>query len=705
MVTCILAVLLVPGALHGLFSTGFFMPHRHCYLDNPRMLWLQGLSDLVIGLSYMAIAAGLAYLVRKARKDIPFEWMFLAFGLFIFSCGWTHFMEVWTLWHPTYWLSGTIKAVTAAASLATAIGFFPLLPHIFGLIETAKASEQRRRDLTTAHAELQRAYERLQAEEARARLAAIVESSEDAIIGVDLEGRITTWNAAARQVLGYEPAEIIGQPITTIIPPESRAEEAGLLERIHNGESVRHYETVRTARDGRPVAVSLTLSPVRDHQGQIIGASKILRDITGRKQREEALRQSEQRFRQLADAMPQIVWAARPDGYLDYYNRRWYELTGARETETGDQSWLPILHPEDRQRCLDTWYKSVRTGQHYQIEYRFKFPASDSYRWHLGRAVPVRNEHGEIVRWFGTSTDIDDLKRTQAALAQARDLLEQTVAERTAQLVEANANLRTFSHTAAHDLRSPLRAINNFSAIVLQEYGSQLGSDGQSLLQRVVDSARQMDQLLTDLLEYSKITQAELRLEPVSLERALREALELLEADIHGKQAAVAVVHPLPEVIGHRATTVTVLNNLLSNAMKFVAPGAQPQIRIWAEPQPGPTASENRAVSEPAPVTSSKDKLRGSAGWIRLCIADNGIGIAREHLAKIFEPFERLHGKQVYPGTGLGLAIVRKAVERMGGRVGVESEPGRGSRFWIELPELDKERVSPGTVVSGAGER
>jgi signal transduction histidine kinase len=150
-----LALLFMPGLVSVLFSPGFFMPHRHCYLDNPRMIWLQGLSDFAIGASYMAISGALAYLVWKARKDIPFEWMFLAFGLFIFSCGWTHFMEVWTLWHPTYWLSGAIKAVTAMASLATGFGIFWLLPHIFGLIQTAKLSEQRRRELEKAHRQLE----------------------------------------------------------------------------------------------------------------------------------------------------------------------------------------------------------------------------------------------------------------------------------------------------------------------------------------------------------------------------------------------------------------------------------------------------------------------------------------------------------------------------------------------------------------------
>jgi light-regulated signal transduction histidine kinase (bacteriophytochrome) len=256
-------------------------------------------------------------------------------------------------------------------------------------------------------------------------------------------------------------------------------------------------------------------------------------------------------------------------------------------------------------------------------------------------------------------------QRVDSRTAELRQLnleLEGRVQERTIQLRQANDNLQNFAHSAAHDLRSPLRAIANFSAMVLEDHGAQLGADGQSLLQRVTQAASQMRQLLDDLLEYSKLSQAELRLEAVRLHEAVREALGLVEADIRARKALITVPDSLPEIIGHPPTVALLISNYISNALKFIPPGVQPQVRIWAEPRP------------PALV-------------IRLWVEDNGIGIEPQGIGRLFGVFQRLHSKTEYPGTGLGLAIVRKGAERMGGAVGVESTPGQGSRFWLELPQ------------------
>lgn len=293
-------------------------------------------------------------------------------------------------------------------------------------------------------------------------------------------------------------------------------------------------------------------------------------------------------------------------------------------------------------------------------------------------------------------------QRVDARTAELRQLtqqLEARVQERTAQLRQANENLQTFAHSAAHDLRSPLRTIASFTTMALEDHGPKMGAEGQFLLQRVVQSAGQMSRLLDDLLEYSKISQAELKLERVSLQEAVRTALGLLAADINTHQARITVAEGLPDVVGHPATVVLLINNYITNALKFIAPGVQPQVRIWSEivrvsqPAAGnaPQSADGCGAlgSETAPASSTHSSGAASVPdtHVRLWVEDNGIGIDPEGLRKLFGVFQRLHGKSAFPGTGLGLAIVRKSAERLGGCVGVESTPGKGSRFWFQLPQ------------------
>jgi PAS domain S-box-containing protein len=254
--------------------------------------------------------------------------------------------------------------------------------------------------------------ERRRTEEALARLAAIVESSDDVIISKTLDGVIQSWNAGAQRIFGYTAAEAIGRHVTLIIPPELHDEEPAILARLRRGERVDHFETVRVTKDGRRLDISLTISPVRDADGHIIGASKVARDITDRKRADAKLREQEQRFRQLADAMPQIVWTAGPDGSIDYMNRRWTEFTGLTDT-VGNDAWGPFLHPADAPLAGERWAASVATGAPFEMEIRLLDRRQQTYRWYLIRTVAAHDDKGKVVRWFGTGTDIHDQKRAE----------------------------------------------------------------------------------------------------------------------------------------------------------------------------------------------------------------------------------------------------------------------------------------------------
>ncbi len=295
--------------LWGNLTASGYMPHGHCYFWIPELVALHLASDALIGLAYVSISATLAYLVYRARRDIPFHWVFLAFGLFIVACGMTHWMEVWTIWHATYWLSGYVKLITAVASVATAVVLPPLVPKTLEMVRAAKLSEERKARLVRANKELEELREResRQAEERIAQLAAIVESSEDAIIGETLEGVITSWNRGAEKLYGYTLAEAAGRHLSLIAPPELREEVTGFLDKVGRGEAVETFETVRRRKDGALIDVSVTVSPVRDASGRTVGASTIARDITARKRAEaEVRRLNEELERRVADRTAQL---------------------------------------------------------------------------------------------------------------------------------------------------------------------------------------------------------------------------------------------------------------------------------------------------------------------------------------------------------------------------------------------------------------
>ena len=242
---------------------------------------------------------------------------------------------------------------------------------------------------------------------------------------------------------------------------------------------------------------------------------------------------------------------------------------------------------------------------------------------------------------------VDLFRKTEKVKRQAEHLQQQ------------NEALEAFTYSVTHDLRAPLRAMQTFSQILLEEFAGQLDPVGREYAGHIATAAQRMDTLIRDLLAYSRLSRADLQPQRLDLATVVAEALAQVETDVRGRQARVTVAEPMPAVVGHGATATQVVANLLSNATKFIAPGVQPEVRVWAEP---------------------------SGERVRLWVADNGIGIAPEDCERVFRPFERLHGVDEYPGTGIGLAIVRQGMERMGGCVGVESRLGQGSRFWIELP-------------------
>lgn len=260
------------------------------------------------------------------------------------------------------------------------------------------------------------AIQRGQAEDEAARLAAIVRSSEDAIISQDRSGAIATWNQGAERLYGYTAEETIGRPIMSLIPSELHEEEQEIWTGVLNDACIDPYETVRRRKDGRMIDVSITISPLHDLHGRIVGVSNIARDITERKRMEAALRESETRLRTLADNMSQFAWMADKKGWIFWYNQRWFDYTGTTLDEMQGWGWKKVHHDDHLPHVIQTWQRSLETGEPWQDIFPLR-GQDRQFRWFLSRAVPIRDDEGHIFRWFGTNTDITDLREAEQAQA------------------------------------------------------------------------------------------------------------------------------------------------------------------------------------------------------------------------------------------------------------------------------------------------
>jgi PAS domain S-box-containing protein len=335
---------------------------------------------------------------------------------------------------------------------------------------------------------------------------------------------------------------------------------------------------------------------------------------------------------------------------------------------------LNRVHPEDRQWLGGAIEKSfARRERDHSFHYRALRP-DGSIAWLIVRGRVEYSEDGKPLRVVGVVVDVTALKQSEQALAAARNQLaehaanlERAVAERTAELTETIQELEAFSYSLSHDMRAPLRAMKGFSEIIEAEYGSQLGPEALSYLSRIGAAASRLDQLIRDVLSYSRLVREEIHLQPIDVENLARQLINE-NPNLQPPRAEIEFASPLHVVLGHEAYLMQVLSNLVDNAVKFIAPDQQPRVRIW---------------------TQSADTT------VLLLVRDNGIGIPKEAQKRMFGMFQRMHSDQEYEGTGIGLAIVRKAVERMGGRVGLESEPGKGSTFWVELHKPDSVHNGP----------
>jgi PAS domain S-box-containing protein len=456
----------------------------------------------------------------------------------------------------------------------------------------------------------------------------------------------------------------IGRPVREVVPEVAGQGFFEIMDRVYRtgepyvGQGVRMMLRRHPGRELEPTWLDFVYQPLRGPDGAVTGILVHGIDVTHRHQIENALRESEAQFRQLADAMPQIVFAADADGRVVYFNRQWYDYTGLPAGETGEETWRKVLTPEGLQRVAEAWPEALRTGEPYEIEYPLR-RHDGQYRWHLGRALPIRDDHGRIVRWFGTNTDIHDRKQIEDALGHALEAEQQARGQ--AEL--ASRMKDEFLATLSHELRTPLNAIIGWAHMMRRE-----GATPRDLVRgaEVIDrNARAQSAIIEDLLDMSAIISGKARLavEKVDAAAMLASAVDTamptadaknirLTASLGG--AAGLELHADPNRLQQ------VMWNLLSNAFKFT-------------PQEGRVHVEARRVDS----------------CLEISVADSGRGIQPEFLPFVFDRFRQADASTTRKagGLGLGLSIVRQLVELHGGAVSVTSPgPKKGATFVVSLP-------------------
>lgn len=684
--------------------------------------------------------------------------------------------------------------------------------------------------------------------------ASLLSVSGDAVLMLDPERNISSWNPAAASMFGYPPEEVLGKPILILVPSGYLEDHRTLFLEASQGNSVVNATTVRKRKDGSLIDVAVTISPLRDTSGNLAGFLEIIRNITEQKRAAEQLKRKDEtliwyqqvllslvrmEFPNMIEAFRALcrmdsetlgvervsVWLLSEDeselvchvlyrlsrqtfesgmrlqvkDYPQYFRAIAENPSVPADDACGDprtcefeegylkplgitsmmdagirvggkvvgvvchehcgprRHWTPeeqhfaatvaelaslAVVDEQRRRAATQLQRTVSLLQatlestadgilaldlegnvvsfnhtfaamwgipenllapgqkHFvdEIVGRLKDPQICA---NLAQKLRERPDHvgcevlelkdGRIFEYFTmpqllgrqvvgrvwSFRDITERARAEAALHRAKSELETLLKERTTKLSEAvervkqlaeellasNAELEAYAYSISHDLRAPLRAMCGYAQALLEDYADSLPEEGKGYLKRIQASAELLDALTLDLLEYARVSQMQMPLSPVNLEEAAARVAGQLEGTIRKSGARITIEPPLLKVVGHEKTVEMILQNLISNAIKFTRRGITPEVQIRSE-------------------------RRGK--MVRLWVQDNGIGIPKEHHEKIFKLFQRLHPRDMYAGTGVGLAIVRRACERMAGRCGVESSPGEGSRFWIELPAAEE---------------
>jgi PAS domain S-box-containing protein len=684
--------------------TANFLPHWYCYAGNTRLLWTTVLGDLFIGLSYVLISATLVHIIRRAGQDLPYQGFFWAFGLFIVSCGLTHFLEIVTVWQPVYWLAAAAKILTAVSSVGTAIVFFAAAEDIASFARAVRLASSQR---------------------GQQQLRALYMATPMAVLSFDLDGLITSWNPGAEKIFGFRESDVLGKP-SPIVPTELRNEHQSLQKSTRSGSVTRNYETSRKRADGRVIPVSISSAPLYSQDGRQTGIMAVIEDISERKRIELELLQKSAILLTVTHAL---------NIYLDSadWNLAARELLSFATTQTGsdcgylgvliDESRLQILAADDTrlelsidprsvdpftdqnsapiQPRLQNLFSQIILSGNTVIENRpvngfamTGLPA-DHPPLECFLGVPIykgNNVAGLIAVANHTGGYTGEEWRPLETMSRAigilydnyrQSLTRSAVEEKQAALeahLRQSQNLELLARVAggfAHDFNNMLMILSGASELLDRSLGPE--SLSRVYVEQIQRSTAKAAAITRQLLAFSR--KQVLDIQPMDLHAALSEAKSMLahvlpssvELEFTPLAACSWIRSDLPQI-------VQVILNLSNNSRDAMPAGG----RL--------TISTRNAEKPPALAPTAAAEI---ADWVVLEVRDTGIGMDKKTLPQIFEPF--FTTKPVGKGTGLGLSTVYGVARQSGGYIDVHSEPGQGAFFELYFPVIAVPLPSPET--------
>ena len=647
-----------------LLTVRSFMPHGMCYLWQPWLVGLHIISNGIIALSYFSIPITLVYILRR-REDIPFNGIFLLFALFILFCGTGHAVDIWTLWHPNYWISSWIRLLTALVSLATAIALVVKIPQILTLPSPVQVNEINQQ-LEQKIAELDRDKNFLQA---------LLDNLSDGIVSCDREGVLTIFNQATREFHGLPqqaiPAAEWAEYYDLYLPDGKTvmSREDIPLFRALQGESVRDVEMMIIPKQGKPRILLANGDPIINSQGESIGAIVAMRDITERRAIEAELEKERVFIETMLNNLSDGIVACDRDGTLALFNQASQEFFGVVQKSLPPEQWAEhysLYDAEGKNYLNQEDIPLVRAfaGESFTNVELMAIPPNGKRRVLSTNGSPIVNTKGVKIGAVVVVRDITERKQTQQAIAKLNDRLEKRVQQRTVQLEQvnkllvgvteqlkkSNQELEQFAYVASHDLKAPLRAIANLSEWIEEDLADKLDEDTRYNMNLLRGRVHRLENLINGLLAYSRVGRLKAEPQEVSVSEMLADIIDLIDVPAN---FTIEIQGEMPTFVTESIPLQQVFNNLITNAIKH---------------------SDRDRGRITISVVEQDD-------YYEFAVADNGQGIDPKYHERIFTIFQTLKARDDLESTGIGLSIVKKAVENQGGEVKVESQLDAGTIF------------------------